>query len=212
MATPSLPPYSSFQPNKFGLYDMHGNVWEWCADWYGENYYQSSPTDDPLGPTAGSNRVLRGGSWSCWPAGTRAARRVGHHEPRFAHYAIGFRVAMTIPEPLQDEKPMAELEASQPVLTPAAPTDRSPLPDGCVVAYSFDQDTIFTKGSQKYVRDLSGNDYHGLLNGVEIVDGKVEQAGRSSSGKDGQLCRVAGRKWPIPGKRLHDHGLGMVRL
>ena len=57
-------PVGQKQPNAWGLYDVHGNVWEWVEDWYGARYYRSSPASDPTGPPAGLFRVLRGGSWS----------------------------------------------------------------------------------------------------------------------------------------------------
>jgi uncharacterized protein (TIGR02996 family) len=57
-------PVDTYPPNAFGVYDMHGNVSEWCADWFDEDYYSRSPEQDPLGPDHGERRVLRGGSWT----------------------------------------------------------------------------------------------------------------------------------------------------
>ena len=88
-------PVGSFRPNAFGLYDVHGNVWEWVDDWYGHDHYSQREPADPRGPSSGSARVIRGGSWGArWPH-CRAARR--HHcSPNDRIYGFGFRVVMTV--------------------------------------------------------------------------------------------------------------------
>ena len=83
-------PVGQQQPNAWGLYDMLGNVWEWCQDWYDANYYGNSPTEDPRGPSSGSNRVLRGGSWSGGAGVVRVAYRDGG-SPDSRTDGIGFR-------------------------------------------------------------------------------------------------------------------------
>lgn len=83
------------KPNQWGLYDMIGNAWEWCADWYSVEYFANPPVDDPAGPESGTHRVLRGASWQ-EPADNLNLIQRGMSEPGAQDFTIGFRVVREI--------------------------------------------------------------------------------------------------------------------
>ncbi len=88
-------PVGSFQPNSFGLYDMLGNVWEWCSDWFGSNYYNESPEQNPRGFSSGTYRIARGSCWDNPPRYVRSASR-NMRRPGNLGYHLGFRLVASV--------------------------------------------------------------------------------------------------------------------
>ncbi|GBU22767.1 hypothetical protein R80B4_02679 [Fibrobacteres bacterium R8-0-B4] len=89
-------PVGTKNPNELGIYDMSGNVYEWVSDWYNSSYYSSSPTNNPTGPTSGSSRVFRGGSWNSGARYCRVSYR-DYGIPDFSFTYLGFRLVLLSP-------------------------------------------------------------------------------------------------------------------
>jgi len=144
-------------PNRWGLLDVHGNVWQWCNDYYGESYYASSPREDPHGPATGKMRVLRGGAWDCTADKCRAAYRHKEYpvysDACFGADSYGFRRARR-----GDSGGKGQLAAARPVRTSPAPEKRVAKPAAALTsaggAATIDRTRL--RGTIIFVSDRSG--------------------------------------------------------
>jgi formylglycine-generating enzyme required for sulfatase activity len=173
-------PVGTYKANAFGLHDMHGNAWEWCADWYQKDYYNTGPNVDPTGPTRGSTRVLRGGGWMSSPPRCRSAGRTGIGlRGSYCDLIPGFRIVI-------------ETDESRKLPAPSPPNRsgwcdwRGPRRDAISPHVP---DKLDAKPRFAWTQKTTGPG----LSGVAVVDGRVILADKSAD-KESDIWRCLDTK------------------
>ena len=205
----------SYAPNAFGLYDMHGNLNEWCADRFDRDYYKVSPTDNPTGPETGTSRVIRGGDWYLEARSCRSAFRYADI-PDGIFYAIGFRVVceratdatpdtllppvptiVTQPKPTTSTTSNATAKRPEPTSGEDWPRWRGPRADG-----TWNAPKLVEKWPEAGLQQIWRKEIGGGYGGVSVSNGKVYVMDRQQKPEELErvLCFDA-----VTGKLLWSH-------
>jgi formylglycine-generating enzyme required for sulfatase activity len=181
---PFTSPVGRFTPNRYGLYDMAGNLWQWCSDWFQENYYQQSAEKNPKGPTSGSEKVLRGGCWYSPASDVRCSRRT--HSAGWAGMpGIGFRCARDLQAVHAAEPSMA------PPPRPALRTPPIKIPKGFELTFGNDAD----EASARLYHDLGVTSIESYVTWESVERNGQGQWDFSQWDKQVAILRRNGLKW-----------------
>ena len=153
-------PVATKQPNELGIYDMTGNVDEWCQDWYDNSYYRNSPSKDPSGPTSGTHRVYRGSNWYSTAKRCRVSSR-DRHDPSGGNYFMGFRLALSSNSSASTSTQKAATASTATQKTATASTSNQK-------ATTASTSTPKTTMTAEEMLEM-GEDYYGKQNYVEAV-------------------------------------------